>query len=348
MSDHIAVLIPVYNEESCLPEVHRRLVRVFDTLDAQWEILFVNDGSTDRSQEIIQGLAAVDSRVSYINLSRNFGKEAAMSAGLDHVDADAVILLDADLQDPPELIVQMIALWKQGYDTVYGQRTERHGETFVKKTTSRYFYRIAKHLGRFEIPQDTGDFRLLSRRAVQALRSLPESNRFMKGLFAWIGYPHIALPYERHPRPSGNSKFNYWQLWNFALDGITSFTTLPLRLASYIGMVVAAGSLCFGILIIARTLLYGDAVPGFPSLMTVVLFLGGLQLLFLGILGEYLGRMFEETKKRPLYLIESFHRAEALIRSAGSCSGPPPGGCGREPICSCAKKNGCSWSKLKS
>jgi polyisoprenyl-phosphate glycosyltransferase len=308
----IAVLIPVYNEEECLPETHRRLSALFEQLDAECEMLFVNDGSSDGSLKVLEQLAEQDPRVSYINLSRNFGKESAMSAGIDHVDADAVIIIDADLQDPPELIPQMLELWRQGYDTVYGQRTEREGESAVKKLTARYFYSVIKRISHISIPQDTGDFRLLSRRAVMALRQLPESNRFMKGLFAWIGYPQIALPYRRDARHTGTSKFNYWRLWNFALDGITSFTTLPLRVASYLGSLIAFGAIVYGLVIITKTLIFGDPVPGFPSLMTVVLFLGGMQLLFLGVLGEYLGRMFDETKKRPLYLIEKFHRGASI------------------------------------
>lgn len=307
--DSLTVLVPVYNEEAVIGEFYRRTVDVCETLEGtRFELLFVDDGSSDRSIELVHDLIQDDPRVSLLRLSRNFGKEAALTAGLDHVDSDAVIIIDADLQDPPELIPDMLKLWRQGYDTVYGQRTERHGESFTKKVTASAFYRLMAHVGRFSIPRDTGDFRLLSRRAVNALKSLPESNRFMKGLFSWIGYPQIALKYSRDPRHAGDTKFNYWKLWNFALDGITSFTTLPLKLASYIGVLLAFGSFVYGAYVVVKTLLWGDPVPGYPSLMTVILFIGGIQLMFLGVLGEYLGRMFDETKRRPLYLIQEHVR----------------------------------------
>ncbi|MCR8915805.1 glycosyltransferase family 2 protein [Marinobacter panjinensis] len=303
--ESLAIIVPVYNEESVLQEFYQRTSAVLNDLDGMSStILFIDDGSSDNSVDIIRDLIRKDDRLSLIRLSRNFGKEAALTAGLDHVDADAVIIIDADLQDPPELIPRMIQLWREGYDTVYGQRTERYGESFVKKTTASLFYRFMAGVGRVAIPRDTGDFRLISRRAVNALRSLSESNRFMKGLFSWIGYPQVALRYSRDPRHAGDSKFNYWKLWNFALDGITSFTTLPLKMASYLGMLLAFGSFIYGAYVIIKTIVWGDPVPGYPSLMTVVLFIGGIQLMFLGVLGEYLGRMFDETKRRPLYLIQ--------------------------------------------
>ena len=307
--DKLTVVVPVYNEEQVLETFFKRLSKILNSLDYQTEILFINDGSRDRSLDLIRSLARKDSRVGYINLSRNFGKEAAMAAGLDHADGDVVIIIDADLQDPPELIPDMLELWRQGYDTVYGQRTERHGESWVKRVTAHYFYRVMQSIGRFTLPKDTGDFRLLSRRSVLALRQLPETNRFMKGLFAWIGYPQTALKYSRDKRFAGDSKFNYLKLWNFALDGITSFTTIPLKMASYLGVFIALASFIYGVFIVIRTLIFGDPVAGFPTLITVVLFLGGVQLLFLGVLGEYLGRMFDETKRRPLYLIEEYHRS---------------------------------------
>jgi len=310
--ESISIIVPVYNEEPVLKEFYQRASAVLNDLEGmRGEILFIDDGSSDSSVDIIRELIGKDARLSLIKLSRNFGKEAALTAGLDHVDADAVIIIDAHLQDPPELIPPMIELWRKGFDTVYGQRTERHGESFVKKTTASLFYRLMGGLGRVSIPRDTGDFRLISRRAVNALRSLPESNRFMKGLFSWIGYPQIALRYSREARQAGDTKFNYWKLWNFALDGITSFTTLPLKLASYIGVFLAFGSFFYGAYVIVKTIFWGDPVPGYPSLMTVVLFIGGIQLMFLGVLGEYLGRMFDETKRRPLYLVQEHVRQEA-------------------------------------
>jgi glycosyltransferase involved in cell wall biosynthesis len=307
----LTIIVPIYNEENGLYELYKRLITVLDTIDMTGEILFVNDGSRDNSLQIIKALSDKDNRISYINLSRNFGKEAAMSAGIDNADGDAVVVIDADLQDPPELIPEMIRLWQQGHDVVYGQRSERHGESYLKKITAKCFYWLVSKVSRVSIPKDTGDFRLMSSRAVRALRCLPENNRFMKGLFAWIGYPQIALSYSRDPRYAGETKFNYWKLWNFALDGITSFTMLPLKLASYIGLFIALCSFIFGAYILLKTLLYGDPVRGYPSLMTVVSFLGGVNLLFLGIAGEYIGRMFEETKKRPVYLLEKFHRSRS-------------------------------------
>lgn len=304
----LSIIVPVYNEQEVLPEFYLRICAVLDNLNMDTEILFINDGSKDSSLSLISELADNDHRVSYINLSRNFGKESAMSAGIEHVDADLVVIIDADLQDPPELILEMIHLYEKGYDTVYGQRQERHGETWLKKKSASYFYRLIQNVSRVNIPQDTGDFRLLSRRSIEALRKLPENNRFMKGIFAWIGYPQVALPYTREARVAGNTKFNYWKLWNFALDGITSFTTLPLKMASYVGLIVALSSFFYGGYIITCTLFFGDPVAGFPTLATLVLFLGGVQLLFLGIIGEYMGRMFDETKRRPLYLIEKVHK----------------------------------------
>jgi len=301
----LTIIAPAYNEEQVIDEFYTRLSSVLKTLShIDTEILFVNDGSTDRTFEKIRAFRKQDRSVSYINLSRNFGKEAAMSAGLDYAEGDAVVILDIDLQDPPELIPKMIELWQEGYDSVYGQRSERQGESFIKKFTARHFYRLMEKVSRVQIPRDTGDFRLLSRRAVLALRQLNESNRFMKGIFSWIGYRQTALIYTRKPRSAGNSKFSYWRLWNFALDGITSFTTLPLKVASYLGGALALGSFVYGAWIIINTLVYGQSVPGYPSLMVVILFLGGVQLLSLGVMGEYLGRMFDETKHRPLYLID--------------------------------------------
>ncbi len=301
----LTIVAPAYNEESVIEQFYARVCSVLVEMpDTEGEILFVNDGSRDLTLEKIRALKEADDRVSYISLSRNFGKEAAISAGLDHAEGEVVVVIDIDLQDPPELIPDMIKLWKEGHDVVYAQRSERKGESFLKKFTAKYFYRFMGRLSRVEIPKDTGDFRLLSRRAVLALRQLTETNRFMKGLFSWIGYSQVALVYSRDSRAAGDSKYSYWKLWNFALDGITSFTTLPLKLASYLGGVLAIGAFLYGGWIIIKTLFMGGSVPGYPSLMVMILFLGGVQLLTLGIIGEYLGRMFEENKRRPLYLID--------------------------------------------
>ena len=297
----LSVLVPVYNEIDVLPEFHRRLTAVLVACVPAYEVMYVNDGSTDGSLAWLEALCDRDPAVALVDLSRNFGKEIAMAAGLDHVRGDAVIVIDADLQDPPELIPRLLEQWRAGYDNVYARRRQRDGETWLKKASAAWFYKVIGKLSRVRIPQDTGDFRLLSRRAVEALRQLREQHRFMKGLFAWIGYPSIAVEYDRDPRHAGRTKFNYWKLWNFALEGITSFTIAPLRLATYFGILVALAAFVAIVVLVAKTLLYGDPVKGYPSLMSVILFLGGIQLVALGALGEYIGRMFNETKGRPLY-----------------------------------------------
>ena len=302
----LTVIVPVFNEEAVLPEFHRRLAVVMDSLAMQGEIIYVNDGSIDGSLNKIHRLMAEDARVAIVDLSRNFGKEIAMTAGLDHAHGDAVVVIDADLQDPPELIPEMIGQWQSGYDVVYAQRTSRAGESAFKKSTAHVFYRLIQKLSRVQIPHDAGDFRLLSRRAVEALSGLREQHRFMKGLFAWIGYPQKAIQYERDARYGGETKWNYIGLWNFAIEGITSFSTIPLKVATYVGMLTALGAFLYGMFIVLETILYGNPVAGYPSLLVVVLFLGGIQLMALGVIGEYLGRMFDETKGRPLYLIKDY------------------------------------------
>lgn len=302
----LTVIVPVFNEEAVLPAFHRRLAAVLDGLAMQGEIIYVNDGSNDGSLNEMHRLMAEDARVAIVDLSRNFGKEIAMTAGLDHAHGDAVVVIDADLQDPPELIPEMIEHWQAGYDVVYAQRASRAGESAFKKSTAHVFYRLMQRLSRVEIPHDTGDFRLLSRRAVEALSGLREQHRFMKGLFAWIGYPQKAIQYERDARYGGATKWNYIGLWNFAIEGITSFSTVPLKVATYVGMLTALGAFLYGLFIVLQTVFYGNPVAGYPSLLVVVLFLGGIQLMALGVIGEYLGRMFDETKGRPLYLIKDY------------------------------------------
>jgi glycosyltransferase involved in cell wall biosynthesis len=256
--------------------------------------------------------------VQAIRLSRNFGKELALTAGLDAADADAVILIDADLQDPPELIPEFIARWREGHDVVFGTRLARDGESWLKRASAAAFYRVMGRLSSTPIPADAGDFRLLSRRAVDALRGLRERHRFMKGLFAWVGFRQCELPFRRDPRMAGRSKFNYWKLWNFALEGITSFSTVPLRLATYVGLLTALLAFGYGAWILLKTLLWGDPVAGYPSLMSVMLFLGGVQLVALGIIGEYLGRLFDEVKQRPLYLVQEWRGAPpAMVQQQG-------------------------------
>lgn len=306
----LSIVVPAFNEQEVLPEFHRRLTAVLDGIAGRSEVVYVNDGSGDRTLDVMNELRRADARVSIVDLSRNFGKEIALTAGLDHARGDAVVVIDADLQDPPELIPELIKHWEVGIDVVYARRTSRDGESWLKKATARVFYQMMRRVSRVEIPEDTGDFRLLSRRAVDALMQLREQHRFMKGLFAWIGFPSNAVLYKRDPRFAGHTKWNYWKLWTLAVEGFTSFTTAPLKIATYIGLLVAVVAFLFALFIVYKTLMFGDPVAGYPSLMVVVLLLGGLQLMALGIIGEYLGRMFVETKHRPLYLVKAYIRTE--------------------------------------
>lgn len=299
----ISVVAPAYNEQEVLEEFHGRVSAVLQGLGCEYEIVLVNDGSRDHTLALMHALRARDPHVTVVDLSRNFGKEIALSAGLDHTKGDVVVVLDSDLQDPPELIPQMLAMWREGYEVIYGTRAVREGETWFKKVTANYFYKIIKQVSRVDIPKNTGDFRLMSRRAVTALSTLREEHRFMKGLFAWIGFPATALLYKRDPRAAGTTKWNYWKLWNLALEGITSFTVAPLKVSTYLGLVIALLALAYALVVIWKALFYGDTVRGYPSLMTVVLFLGGVQLISVGLLGEYVGRIFNEVKRRPLYLL---------------------------------------------
>jgi glycosyltransferase involved in cell wall biosynthesis len=305
----LTVVVPACNEAAGLAEFHRRLAAVLDTLArdtdlADATVLYVDDGSTDATWAAIDALAAVDPRVGALRLSRNFGKEAALTAGLDHADADAVVLIDADLQDPPELIAQLVAQWRAGYDVVYATRSARDGESGIKRLTAAAFYRVMERLSDTPVPRDTGDFRLLSRRAVAAMHELRERQRFMKGLFGWIGYRQTAVHYRREPRHAGRSKWSYWRLWNLAVEGITSFSAAPLKLATWLGVGTALLAFLYGVWVLVKALIWGDPVRGYPTLMLVILFLGGVQLLALGVIGEYLGRLYAESKQRPLYFID--------------------------------------------
>lgn len=308
----LSVVVPAYNEQEVLNEFHRRLVAVLDQIPMRHEIVYVNDGSTDATLAVMHALRETDARVCVIDLSRNFGKEIALTAGLDHAGGNSVVVIDADLQDPPELIPELIRHWQDGCEVVYAKRVVRHGESAIKRFTAFLFYRVMQNVSRVKIPEDTGDYRLLSRRALQALRSLREQHRFMKGLFTWIGYKQQAVPYQRDPRHAGVTKWNYWRLWNFALEGITSFTIAPLRISTYLGLLTAFGAFSYGAFMVVRTLLFGSDVAGYPSLMVVMLFMGGVQLTAIGVLGEYVGRIFNETKNRPLYLINSHQPARGL------------------------------------
>ncbi|MCB4822820.1 glycosyltransferase family 2 protein [Roseicella aerolata] len=301
----LSVVVPAYNEAPVLQAFHRRLEAVMQRLGMSWEVVYVDDGSSDGTLDLLLALKAARPEVAVVALSRNFGKEAALTAGLDHARAtDAIIVIDADLQDPPEVIPDLVAAWREGVDVAYAQRRSRAGETWLKRTTASAFYRVMQRLGGpVRMPADTGDFRLMSRRAVDALLQLRERHRFMKGLFAWVGFPSRAVLYDRDPRAAGSTKWNYRRLWTLSLEGITSFTTFPLRVATWLGLATAAFALVFGGWVVLKALLYGNPVPGYPSLMTVVLLLGGVQLVTLGVIGEYLGRVFNETKGRPLYVV---------------------------------------------
>jgi glycosyltransferase involved in cell wall biosynthesis len=299
----LSIIIPAYNEEEVLQEFYRRIVGVASKIGMPYELIFVNDGSKDRTMQLLTSLSQQNEHLVIIDLSRNFGKEIAVSAGIDFCRGDAVVIIDADLQDPPELIPELIEQWRLGYDNVYARRISREGESKLKKLTAFLFYRSIRGMTHIDIPADTGDFRLLSRRAIDALKQLPERNRFMKGLYAWIGFSAIAVDYHRDSRYAGKTKWNYWKLWNFALEGITSFTEVPLKLASYVGGLMAFLSFLYGAYIIIKTFILGNDVPGYPSLIVTILFLGGIQLVFIGVLGEYLGRAFAEIKQRPLYFV---------------------------------------------
>ncbi len=315
----LSVIVPAYNEQEVLPIFHDRLVAALANVEAlvgRWEVIYVNDGSKDATLSVLKELQRGDPAIGVVALSRNFGKEAAMSAGLKLACGDAVILIDADLQDPPELIGEMVRVWQQGADVVNMKRSSRQGETWFKKASAAWFYKVINWLSDVHIPENVGDFRLLSRRAVDALNLLPESNRFMKGLFAWIGYKQVVVEYARHPRAAGQTKWPYFKLFNFAVEGITGFSVVPLRLASYAGFLTAFSAFVYALFLLVKTLTIGDSVKGFPTLILTILILGGLQLMAMGIIGEYLGRLFMESKRRPLYLIDEYLAAQAASTSA--------------------------------
>jgi glycosyltransferase involved in cell wall biosynthesis len=300
----ITILIPAYNEEEVLNQLYSRLTNVMNEItDYHFEVLFVNDGSKDKTLEIIKEFHEIDKRISYVNLSRNFGKEIAMSAGFDYALGDAVIILDADLQDPPELIPEMILYWEEGYDDVYAKRRSREGESWFKKWTASRFYKILKKTTLIPIQENTGDFRLLDRRCIEAL----------KGMFSWIGFNKKEILFDRDPRAAGETKWNYWKLTELAVEGITTFTTFPLRISSFFGVFISLFAFIYMIWIIFKTLFWGEKVAGYPSLMVIILFLGGIQLLSLGVIGEYLGRIFNESKRRPLYFVDEYNDVKEQV-----------------------------------
>lgn len=299
----ISVVVPFYNEANSVYTLYNRVKNVLEVIGESWEIICINDGSSDNTLLNLLDLHQSDFRVYVLDLSRNFGKEAALTAGMDHARGSVVIPMDADLQDPPEVIPEMLVKWKQGYDVVNAVRVHRGGETRIKRWTSYVFYRVINKMSPVEIPLDVGDFRLISRPVLEALKQLPERRRFMKGLFAWVGFKTVSIPYYRESRFEGKSKWNYWRLWNLALEGITSFSQIPLQLASYLGFCVSLSAFFYATYFLFRTLIYGNPVKGYPSLIIILLFLGGVQLMALGVIGEYLGRTYEESKQRPIYLI---------------------------------------------
>jgi glycosyltransferase involved in cell wall biosynthesis len=301
----ISIVVPCFNESDGLFQFHHRLSRALQPLALPAEIIYVNDGSADNTLDAIESLRSTDRRVGLINLSRNFGKEAALTAGIDHARGDAVIVIDADLQDPPECVPDMIRAWQQGHDVVAMKRVDRSTDTVFKRLSAGVFYYLLSRLSPVRIPENVGDFRLLSRRAVNAIKAMPERNRYMKGIFAWVGFETIEIEYTRDPRFVCNSKWPLLKLLGLALDGITSFSIAPLRLASVTGAVVAFGALLYGSFVLVRTALVGSSVAGFPTLIVMISFLGGAQLMAIGLLGEYIGRLLIECKRRPLYITDT-------------------------------------------
>ena len=297
----LTVIVPAFNENETIEEFYARLSMAMNAIQQNYEIVFINDGSQDGTLSTMKRLQDKHRTITIVDLSRNFGKEIATTAGIDNAKGDATVIIDADLQDPPELIEKLIEKWSEGYDVVYAQREQREGETWPKKKSAELFYRLMQKLGPVKLPINTGDYRMMSEEATEAVKQFREHNRFMKGIFAWIGFPSVGVTYKRDPRYAGETKWNYIKLWSLAIDGITSFTIAPLKLATYLGLTIAAASFFYAIYIVYKTLVIGEAVRGFPTLSILILFLGGVQLIFLGVIGGYLGRIFNETKNRPLY-----------------------------------------------
>ncbi len=300
----ISIIAPCYNEEETIEPFLRRIEEILTQIDEPYEIVLINDGSKDNTLNVLLNAKQNFKNIRIINFSRNFGKEAALTAGLDKARGEAAIPIDVDLQDPPELIKELVAKWREGYDVVLAKRADRTSDSFAKRVSADLFYKLNGKISNVDIPNNVGDFRLMSKRVVEALKQLPENQRFMKGLFAWVGFKTTVIEYVREKREAGQSSFNGWKLWNFALDGITSFSTLPLRIWLYIGALVSFLSFLYGSFIILKTLIFGIDLPGYASLAVIMLFLGGIQLIGIGILGEYIGRIYSESKRRPSYIIE--------------------------------------------
>lgn len=304
----ISVLVPCYNEEASLPLLYTELVKVMNSCQSyDWEVLFINDGSRDNTLSVIKDLRQMDVRISYVDLSRNFGKENAMLAGFDYVTGDCMVIMDADLQDPPSLILDMLKYWEEGYEDVYAKRNNRGKETWLRRSFSLLFYKILKHSSRFDVLPNVGDFRLLDRSCIEALKKLRENERYTKGMFCWIGFKKKEIIFNRGDRVVGKSNWNYWSLFNLAIEGITSFTTTPLRLSTISGIIIAFLSLALMLFYFFKAVIWGDPIQGFPTLVVLILFLGGIQLLSIGILGEYLGRVFNESKHRPVYIVREYN-----------------------------------------
>jgi len=301
----ISIVSPCYNEEEVITYFLQEITKILALTHKSYEIIFVNDGSKDNTLTVLIDAQKRYEHVRVINLSRNFGKEAALTAGFDASRGDVVIPIDIDLQDPPELILDFMEAYEKGFDVVLAKRIDRSSDSKLKKMSAEYFYKFHNKISDIEIPQNVGDFRLMSRRVIEHIKKLPENQRFMKGIFAWVGFKTTTIEYKRPSRKAGNSSFNGWKLWNFALDGITSFSTAPLRIWLYIGAFVSLLSFIYGSFIIVKTLIFGIDLPGYASLLTIVLFLGGIQLIGIGILGEYIGRIYMESKRRPTYVIEN-------------------------------------------
>jgi polyisoprenyl-phosphate glycosyltransferase len=310
----ISLVVPFYNECDAVDAFFAHIVPVLEAIESiRFEIVCINDGSSDGTLEKLVAASARDARVSVVDLTRNFGKEAALTAGLDEASGDAVIPIDADLQDPPSLIPVMIEHWLGGAEMVAAKRTSRACDTFAKRTAAALYYRVHNALSDVKLPENVGDFRLMDRVVVNALKGLPERRRFMKGLFAWVGFKTVIIEYQREARCAGKSKFSGWRLWNFALEGITSFSTVPLRSWTYIGLAIALLAFGYGGVIVGRTLLFGNPVPGYASLISILLFMGGIELIGIGVIGEYIGRIYYETKERPIYLVRRRYQARTKV-----------------------------------
>ncbi|WP_298224687.1 glycosyltransferase family 2 protein [Acidocella sp.] len=308
MTQFLSLIVPLYNEEDVIGAFAAAVLPVLDSVPGVvWEIIFVDDGSRDGTLSRLLDLAAAESRFRVVELSRNFGKEAAMTAGLEAAQGEALVLIDADLQDPPELIPSMVAAWREGADVVLGRRSDRSTDSAMKRASASLFYQFNRHISNIDIPKNVGDFRLMDRTVVEALKRLPERQRFMKGLFAWLGFKTVAIDYARTPRAAGKSKFSGFKLWNFALEGFTSFSTAPLKVWTYLGTLGAVVALLYAMFIMVRTLVFGNQVPGYASIFVAVTFFGSVQLISIGVLGEYIGRIYMETKQRPVYLVRKFH-----------------------------------------